>query len=134
MPSLLGFGTSLWRFAGALDNYSTAVLASQGLEHWFALAAFSSIPIIATKNGTGTVSVYRTALRRIDYNIWALSHDAQPLAFPWEIESLSSTYCARAGVRAAARKRNFENELPRGYTKWWCIIDTRKRYTRAKKD
>jgi hypothetical protein len=130
LPSLLGLCVSFRELVSSFDNYSTAIFAASTFETWFALSAFSAIPILVTKNGSGTLRVYRTALRRLEYNGWARSHHVQPLPFPWDIESLSSTYCARAGVRAAACRLHCEQEMPRGYMRWWQIIDTRQRYTR----
>jgi hypothetical protein len=130
LPGLLGLGGSCWEFVSSLDNYSAASIAASAIEKWFWLSAFSAITIILTANGFETLRVYRIALRRLEYNVWARSHHAQPLPFPWDIESLSRTYCARAGVRAAACRLHCEGEMPRGYMRWWRIIDTRQLCTR----
>jgi hypothetical protein len=59
LPGLLGLGGSFWELVSSFDNYSTANLAVCALEKWFLLSAFSAIPIIVTRNGSGTLRVYR---------------------------------------------------------------------------
>lgn len=95
--------------------------ASLGGTCWWigsAIAAAGFVLLGLTGFGTETVKSYRTTCRRIDENQQATKegHVAKPNA--WEQEEYNKkahTYCAKIGVKAAAYKHGFANDLPDYY-------------------
>jgi hypothetical protein len=121
---VLGF--SIWYFMVNIDDIEHPC-AIYLVEISFGVVAFSLAVIRLTRNGHGTLRTFRKSVRLIEHNKRRIAADMQPLRFPWEVGQWATTYCQRAGVKAAAFELNFSMELPPRYQKWWCIFDTRSR-------
>lgn len=121
------FALSLWYLFASRDDYKAGNFASYLVVVLFALTAFSVVPILATRNGKGTLRTFRKAVWLIEENTRRRAAGQEPLKSPWELDQWLSTYCQRAGVKAAACELNVASELPHGFLKWWCIIETRSR-------
>lgn len=118
-----------WYFIANIYNYAASLHASYLVESAVLLCCFTFAPIFLTKNGKGTLTFYRKTLdltlKRVERNKSLIAAGLPPLKLPWESKLYATTYCARAGVKAAACEMNFA--LSPDYLKWWCIVDTNSR-------
>ena len=127
LASWIALGFSVWYFMVKIDDYTEALCATYLVESSIGLVAFSSAIIVLTRNGRGTLRTFRKSVKLIEHNKQRIAAGMPPLRFPWEVGQWATTYCQRAGVKAAACELNFARELPPRYQKWWCIFDTRSR-------
>ncbi|MEX4004193.1 hypothetical protein AB4Y38_35520 [Paraburkholderia sp. EG285A] len=121
---------SAWYWIASMHDLAATVRANYLMEGAVLLFCLTYAPIFLTERGKGTAKYYHETVKRvlegIEHNESRIAAGLPPLRLCWEGERYATTYCARAGVKAAACELNFE--LPPGYLKWWCIVDTNSRF------